>query len=280
MKTSTPLLAFLLFLLSCQLFAQNSLVGTWEFLSAKGADNEGKAVAMDASTMREIKLINPTHYIFIAENIQGDSTRFNKCQAGTVYTEGSKYFEIPMRSSQSGDDKVRTDFTWQVKGDKFIRQGAIILPDGKKITVDELTFQKVKVDHVYPAHAGIGSWYQTATSWQSASGEKGVHSSATHTKFQIMTPSHWMRITHKKDGTFEHAMGGTYTMQGDKLSMSIIQASDPKIIGYVVQVTQRAKGNKLYWKEGIAKDATGKQVLTFEDTFQKADAKSPKTASN
>jgi hypothetical protein len=235
---------------------------------------------MNASTVRETKLISPTHFIFIAQDVKGDSIRFNRSQAGTIYTEGSKYFEIPMLSSQPGSDKAKTDFTWQVVGDKFIRQGAIILPDGKKIRVDELTFQKVKSDHASPAHAGIGAWYQTATSWQSANGEKGAHSSTTHTKFQIMTPTHWMRVTHKRDGTFENAMGGTYTMQDEKLSMKVTQASDPKIVGYVVQVTQHAKWNKLYWKQGTVQDASGKQVLSFQDTFQKVDVTSPKTASN
>ena len=62
-----------------QLYAQqHTLVGTWEFVSGKGTDAEGKAVSFDNSMMRETKIFSPTHFIYILLNVKGDSLIFNR----------------------------------------------------------------------------------------------------------------------------------------------------------------------------------------------------------
>jgi hypothetical protein len=54
MKTSKPLFALLLFLVTFQLLAQNPLVGTWRLVSAVHTDENGKATPADVTQMKEM----------------------------------------------------------------------------------------------------------------------------------------------------------------------------------------------------------------------------------
>jgi hypothetical protein len=274
----TKLLYLALFLsISVQLFAQqNPLVGTWEVVSMKGTGSDGKKITMDGSQFKETKIITPTHYILFTQRKQGDSLVFDKSIAGTVRVEGSKYVETPIYFSQEGTDKVKMDFTYRVEGDKFIQSGTITYPDGKKATLDELVFQKVRSANANPANPAIGTWNQLSSSGVSGDGAKWSHTNATHIRFQVITPTHWMRIS-KKEGRFENAMGGTYRMAGNKPHFNFEMASFP-MEGVTVDLTQRVEGDKLYWN-GIVKDANGKQMNRFEDVFERVDAKRVKTAS-
>src|SRR4051812_9642392 len=81
-----------------------------------------------------------------------------------------------------------------------------------------------------------------------------IHTNATHIRFQIVTSTHWMRIS-MHENKFENAMEGTYTMDGNKWKVMIDNASFPAS-GMNVEITSRQEGNKMYWS-GTVKDANG-----------------------
>ncbi len=148
MKKISVLLIFSFF--TCvTLCAQHPLVGTWEMVTIKGIDANGEKFSSDTSAIREIKIITPTHYMLIAQDVEGDSLVFNRCYAGAVKIDGDSYNEIPIVSSVPIFDNLKTDFKWKVVGDRFIQSGTLIRPDGKKVVLDELVFQRVKTPQSY-----------------------------------------------------------------------------------------------------------------------------------
>jgi hypothetical protein len=267
----TSLYIFVLVCISLQIFAQqHPLVGTWELISLKATDSKGKTMAMDTSVIRETKIFSPTHFIYILSNVKGDSLVFNRAFAGTWQVKGDKYIETPLIGSQEISDKVKTDFTWKIEGDKFIRQGTMTQANGDKMTVDALVFQRVKEEKT-AANPLVGTWNQLSSAYVSADGTKHSHTSATHTRFQINSPTHWMRISYK-DKKYENAMGGAYRIEGNKFYPAIEWASFPFNKEDKLEVVHRAEGDKMYMS-GVWVDAKGKKVLSFEDVFQKVGAK-------
>ncbi|GAB3529544.1 hypothetical protein GCM10027443_09080 [Pontibacter brevis] len=63
-------------------------------------------------------------------------------------------------------------------------------------------------------------------------------------------------------------MGGTYTVQGDKVYPNFDFASFPVDDNVKYEITQKVKGDKMYWT-GTGRDKSGKQVMQFDDVFQK-----------
>lgn len=108
-------------------------------------------------------------------------------------------------------------------------------------------------------------------------GTKETHSNATALRFQIFTPTHWMRFS-QRDGQFENVMGGTYHMEGDKLYPKFEYGNFSADPTHVYEVTQKLESDKLHFN-GIAKDAEGKTVASFEDVFQRIDQLPAKVAS-
>ena len=253
-------------LYSGRVCAQHPLVGTWEMVSVKGINAEGEKFAIDTSTVRETKIITPTHYMLIAQDVQGDSLVFNRSYAGAIRLEGNKYIEIPLQASVQIFDNVKADFTWKVEGDKFIQSGTIIRPDGKKIVLEALVFKRVKPANSYPNNLAIGTWSQLSSSYTNFDGTKGSHTSETTTRFQLITPTHWMRISHR-DKKFEHATGGTYTMQGGKTLPRVDYASFPLGPLGNIELTERVTGDKLT-VSGLMTSPDGKK-FTWDDIFQK-----------
>src|SRR5688572_10258404 len=72
---------------------QHPLIGTWEMISIKGLNASGEYFSDDTTTVREIKIITPTHYMLIAHDVEGDSLVFNRCYAGSIKLDGNKYNE-------------------------------------------------------------------------------------------------------------------------------------------------------------------------------------------
>ena len=98
-----------------------------------------------------------------------------------------------------------------------------------------------------------------------------AHTNATHIRYQIITPTHWMRIS-LANGKFENAFGGTYTTSGDKQIIKVDFASDPSLLGATAELTQTFEGNKMT-VSGPVKDAQGKQVNDITDVFERVDGK-------
>src|SRR5690606_5841570 len=118
-----------------------------------------------------------------------------------------------------------------------------------------------------PDNPALGAWNQLSSSGTSSDGSDWAHSNATHTRFQLISPTHWIR-TSAIDKKFENLMGGSYVLEGNKMIVKLDFASFP-LDDNVAEVTQRVEGNKLYWS-GIIKDNEGNEVMTFEDEFEKA----------
>jgi hypothetical protein len=262
-----PILFASLLLSVAQLFAQHPLVGTWEMVSIKGVNAAGEKFYNDTTTVRETKIITPTHYILIAQDVENDSLIFNRCYAGTIRLEGNKYIEEPTISSAALFDNVKTDYTWTVQGDKFIQSGTFTRPDGKKVTLDEMVFRKVKTPHSYDSNPTNGTWKLLTASYTNTDGSKGSYTSETTECLQVITPTHWMYIS-CRDKKFESAMGGTYTMKGNKYYPTLDYTSFPKNLIGPMELTEKIDGDKLY-VSGISVFPDGKKLI-WEDVFQKA----------
>ena len=62
MKTPFALVAFFCSL-ALSAVAQHPLVGTWNMISVKGVDADGKRFFLDTTSVKETKIITPTHYM-------------------------------------------------------------------------------------------------------------------------------------------------------------------------------------------------------------------------
>jgi hypothetical protein len=261
--------AFLIFsIVTCAtLVAQHPLVGTWEMVTIKGIDANGEKFSSDTSTIREIKIITPTHYMLIAQDVEGDSLVFNRCYAGAVKIDGDSYNEIPIVSSVPIFDNLKTDFKWKVVGDRFIQSGTLIRPDGKKVVLDELVFRRIKSAESQPNNPSNGAWRLLSTKYTRADGTNHAETSETVTALQIMTPTHWMYVS-SKNKKFENAMGGTYSLKGGKCYPSLDVASFSKKLWGKTEWTQKVEGDKLRIT-GVSIFPDGKK-FSWEDYFEKA----------
>jgi hypothetical protein len=266
MKNLFPLIA-LIVISNVELLAQHPLVGTWEMVSLKGVDAVGEKFYKDTSTIREIKIITPTHYMLIAEDVVHDSLVFNRCYGGKIKIEGQRYIELPTVSSSPIFDNVTTDYTWKIEGDKFIQSGTLTRPDGKKIVLEAMVFRRAKISRSYNKNPGLGSWDMISSSYTHANGTKESYTNATATCLQLITPTHWMYISRRND-KFESAMGGVYSIKGDKFYPSLDHASFPKQLLGKLEATQKVEGDKLTINGTSTYPDGGK--LIWEDVFKKA----------
>ncbi len=254
MKTTKLLITALIFC-SLQSFAQNeqaatnSIVGTW---------------METTDSLKEIKVISPTHVFFMVFN----KDSFMYAGAGTYSIEGNKYTENLEYANFDFSSMKGFSFDYDVQGDKFMQKGILTMPDGTPQPINH-TFTRVKSDKAYDG-PHVGTWNQLSSSFTEENGNKGSHTNATHIRFQIITPTHWMRIS-TADNKFENAFAGTYTIDGNKMDFRIEYASFPAV-GSTAEITQRFEGNKAYWS-GIVKDANGKQTIQFDDVFERVDIK-------
>ena len=264
----TILGAILLF--SFTLAAQHPLIGTWEMVSIKYINADGEKLSVDTSSVREVKIITPTHYMLIAHDVQGDSLVFNRSYAGTIKLEGERYIEFPTQASVQIFDNVKTDFTWKVEGDKFTQAGTIIRPDGKKVVLEEMIFKRVKTANSFPNNLAIGTWSQLSSSYTNFDGTKESHTNATTTRFHIITPTHWMRISHRNK-KFEHVMGGTYEIKDGKTYPKLIykSATIANLVSVsTVEMSEQVKNDKLH-VSGVVIRPDGKKFI-WEDIFERA----------
>lgn len=247
--------------------AQHPLVGTWEMISVKGVDADGEPFYFDTSAVRETKIITPTHYILIAWDVGEDSLIFNRTMAGQVRLEGEKYIEIPTQASVQIFENVQVDFTWKLAGDIFTQSGTIVRPDGKRILLEALIFERVT--NVKPQkNPAIGTWNQLSANYTTADGKSNSTFNDSDTRLLIVTPTHWMRMDHKNK-KFDGVLYGTYTLDdGDTIITKVDFSSYPFNKGEHSKFTQKVKGNQIHIKSA-GKAPDGKPA-TFDNIFEKA----------
>ena len=248
------------------LFSQHPLVGTWEMVSVKGINAEGEAFYRDTATVRETKIITPTHYILIATDVRGDSLVFNRSYAGTVSVVGQNYVETPVVSSLPIFENFKADYTWKLEGDRFIQSGVATRPDGKKIILEALVFRRVKTKISYKDNPAIGTWNQISSSYTDFDGSKHSHTAKTAPRLHVITPTHWMRIS-QRGNKFEHAMMGTYTMDG-KSTIPVVQYSSVGFAtGVTMKVSEKIKAGKLV-VHGELTNSSGQKFI-WDDVFER-----------
>jgi hypothetical protein len=229
--------------------ASNNLVGTW---------------METTDSTREIKIITPANVFFMV--FVKDS--FAYCGAGTYTIENNKYKEnLQYANFDFGSMKGFT-YDYNVQGNVFTQTGVLIISDGSKVPINH-HFARVKTDNAYNGPQ-VGTWNQLSSSYTDANGNKASHTNATNIRYQVITPTHWMRIS-MANNQFENAFGGTYVLYGDKVIANIDYASFPAK-GTVATWTQRFEGNKMY-VSGDAKDPTGKLMVRYDDVFERVDTK-------
>jgi hypothetical protein len=264
MKTK---LLFLLYFLTAtlSLYAQHPLIGTW---------------VARTDSVEETKIITPTHFMFVIRSIQTNTVVNGG--GGTYTIKGNKFIEHLQTPDfkeyyvdQESYKKMKAEYDFKVENEKFYQKGDFIVSDTEKYPINH-TFEKVKTDRAYPKNLGIGTWNQLSSTYWGPDGEKTTHTNATTTRYQIITPTHWMR-TSTKDKKLESRMGGTYTMAENKFLPVLEYASFPVNKTQKLEITQRIAGDKMYW-DGVLKEADGKAVLTFEDVYQRVNNKSNKIA--
>lgn len=268
MKTFKLFSIFVLFC-SLQVLAQNPLVGTWRLLSAKGTDANGNAYAHDDSQAKQLKIITPTHFMFITE-ILGDSAGFANAGGGSYIIDGNKYIEILTTASWKNYDQCKTDFTWKVAGDQFYQDGTLTFADGSQITIHEI-WQKVNL----PAQAtdAVGTWKRLTTQYIDENGKQVTKDDKQEKQTFIITPTHWMRITEDAtSNSFLKAAGGTYTKAGDKYLPKIELASWDHYREERFEVTLDITRDKM-----VSKEANVTQNTKWTNTYKRLDLK-PKLA--
>ena len=249
--------------LTVGLAAQHPLVGTWEMISGRGISAEGKKFAFDTTTRREVKIITPTHYMLIAQDVRGDSLIFNRSYAGEVKLDGNKYHEAPLLASVEIFQDVETDFTWKLEGDIFIQSGSIRRPDGKKVVLEALQFRRVKPAVANSSNHVVGTWSQQPSQ---ASGEPsaGSQAKAGTVRLQFITPTHWMQISRAGE-KFEYAVGGTYTVHDKAMSMKTDYTS-VEAPGKI-DLRQSVNGQKLSIQGTLTRPDGN--TTTWNDVFEK-----------
>jgi hypothetical protein len=239
-----------------QLFGQNPLVGTWE---------------RQTDSLWAIKVITPTHWMIFIESRHGDGNKFIRSHGGGYSLTANKYNEqLDVASWDNQGDFTVTDYSYRVEGDKFYMNGTLILSDGTVTPIDEV-WQKVKFANAYPNNPALGTWNQLSSTYTTPEGKKESHTKATATRFEIITPTHWMRISHL-NGKFENSMGGRYTLDGNKMYPEVNFASYPIDKSLRIEVTQKVSGNKRH-VQGKVTTTEWKMPMVLEDVFERVPGK-------
>jgi len=245
--------------------AQHPLVGTWNMISVKGIDADGKRFFLDTTSVKETKIITPTHYMLIAWDVDGDSLIFNRTMAGKVRLEEEKYIEVPMQASVQIFENIKVDFTWKLEGDIFTQSGTIIRPDGKPVVLEALIFKRAN-NTESSNNPAVGAWSQVTSYYTTPGGARETTFSPPDKRLLIITPTHWMRIDHKEK-KFHGVFYGTYTREDDKVVTMLDFTNHPFKKGARQQFNQKVKGDKLELiSTGTIPDG---KTATFYDILEK-----------
>lgn len=205
MKAGIFLCLFLI--CSFQLFAQRqtiqqSLVGTWV--------EESKEVGI-----KEIKIITPTHMIFMVVDVEKDSIVY--AGYGTYIANENTYIENLEYANFEWDKHAKRQFDYMVEGDKFYQKGIINNPNGTKENIKRV-FNKVTESLHKVEAAAIGTWEFVSYVETQPDGKIAVTDTTAWREKRIITPTHYMSVAYTTAyKVLAYASYGTYQMDQDRI---------------------------------------------------------------
>lgn len=249
-----------------EVVGQHPLIGTWEMTSVKGIGADGEPFFFDTTSVKETKIITPTHYMLIAWDVDNDSLLFNRTMAGQVTIDGDKYIEIPTQASVQIFEDVKANFFWKLDGDLFIQSGTIVRPDGRKVVLEELIFKRVTDVKSVRDNPAIGTWKQTSGHYDAADDRKIPSFGESDKGLLLVTPTHWMRMDHRNQN-FAGAFYGTYTLNDSTVENQITYSSYPLKKSDRLSSMRTINGKKI---QVVSRRMTPeRKTETFYETFEK-----------
>jgi hypothetical protein len=114
------------------------LVGTWHLQSQKVTGPDGKAAAMDMAGNTKVRIITPTHWMYIAEHKQNGKREFVKADGGAYTLQGDRCLE-----KSEFVPGAQADYAWRLEGDKLVIAGTQTDANGQQYTFEEM-YQREK----------------------------------------------------------------------------------------------------------------------------------------
>lgn len=99
------------------------LEGTWELVSGVYTNAEGSVTKVDASQVRAIKVLNPTHFAFLT--VSAADGKFIRAGGGPYRIEGARYSETVRYASAPTMIDETYDFSYTVDGDTWHHSGRL-----------------------------------------------------------------------------------------------------------------------------------------------------------
>ncbi|QHT65610.1 hypothetical protein GXP67_02490 [Rhodocytophaga rosea] len=225
---------FLVFVLLCKMLSlhaqspagasENPLLGTW----IRETDRE-----------REIKIITPTHFAFVIEDIKTD--KFLYIGIGTYILAGGFYRENIEFSNIANASIANPVYEFTVDGDTFYQKGTLVL-SGNKTQLNHV-FKKAKTAVQNSNNSGIGTWRQLSSSVEKDNKNRTA-SMVADSSIYVITPTHWMWIGFGSAKKLNNVMAGTYTLEGNKSMLKVEHGISAQ--GQTFEYSQRVEGDNLY----------------------------------
>jgi hypothetical protein len=111
-------------------------------VSYKATGKDGKSEIVDNTKIKLMRVITPTHWMQIAESLEGGKPTFAYAVGGTHTMQAGKVIVKPEIGTVSYSSKERTELTYQVEGDKIYQTGTHYEADGGNHTFSDV-FQRV-----------------------------------------------------------------------------------------------------------------------------------------
>ena len=103
--------------------AASPLEGTWELVSGVYTTAEGVVTKVDASEVRSMKVLNPTHFAFLT--VSASDGKFIRAGGGPYRVEGTRYSETVRYASAPSMVNQTYEFSYRIDGDTWHHAGRL-----------------------------------------------------------------------------------------------------------------------------------------------------------
>lgn len=116
----------------------NPLIGTWKLISSNNSSPEGEFFRLDSSNTRQMKILNPTHFMYIQERISGNDREFLSAAGGRYELKEGTYTELFDYASWEDYKDTEAVFTWRIDGNMWYHKGVLNTADGENFMIEEV----------------------------------------------------------------------------------------------------------------------------------------------